>query len=102
MTDSQIEDLNRGGHDPQKFINAYKAAYECEDKPTVILAMIKGYGVGSSADNTTHQVKKLSEENIKEFIEKFNLPIDEKGYKATPLFKIWKKSKEYKYLIDQR
>ena len=93
MTDSQIEDLNRGGHDPQKVYNAYKAAYECEDKPTVILAFtIKGYGVGSrQADNTTHQVKKLSEENIKEFIEKFNLPIDEKGIKQLEYLKFGKR-----------
>ena len=50
------------------------------DKPTVVLAFtVKGYGIGSrQADNTTHQVKKLSEENIKDFIKNFNLPIDAK------------------------
>ena len=80
MSDAEIEELNRGGHDPQKVYNAYKSAYECTDKPTVILAFtVKGYGIGSrQADNTTHQVKKLSEDNIKDFVKKFNLPIDEK------------------------
>ena len=104
MTDSQIEELNRGGHDPQKVYNAYKAAYECKDKPTVILAFtIKGYGIGSrQADNTTHQVKKLSTENIKDFIEKFNLPIDEKGIEKLPYLRFGKDDKEHKYLIDQR
>ena len=64
----------------QKVFNAYKAAYDCENKPTVILAFtIKGYGIGSrQADNTTHQVKKLSHENLKDFIKNFNLPIDVK------------------------
>ena len=64
----------------QKVYNAYKSAYECDDKPTVILAFtVKGYGIGSrQADNTTHQVKKLSDENLKDFIKKFNLPIDQK------------------------
>ena len=59
MTDEEIEDLNRGGQDPLKVFNAYKSAYECHDKPTVILAFtVKGYGIGSrQADNTTHQVK---------------------------------------------
>ena len=78
MTDDEIEDLNRGGHDPLKVFNAYKSAYDCTDKPTVMLAFtVKGYGIGSrQADNTTHQVKKLSEENLKDFIKNFNLPID--------------------------
>ena len=82
MSDKEIEELNRGGHDPQKVFNAYKAAYECDDKPTVILAFtVKGYGIGSrQADNTTHQVKKLSDENLKDFIKKFDLPLDEKQF----------------------
>ncbi len=73
MSDEEIENLNRGGHDPLKVFNAYKSAYECKDKPTVILAFtVKGYGIGSrQADNTTHQVKKLSEENLKQFVKKF-------------------------------
>ena len=64
MTDEQIENLNRGGHDPIKVYNAYKQASSSSEKPTVILAFtIKGYGIGSrQADNTTHQVKKLSKE----------------------------------------
>ena len=79
MTDQEIEDLNRGGHDPQKVYNAYKQAYEVTDKPTVILSFtIKGYGIGSrQADNTTHQVKKLSMDNLREFKDKFALPIND-------------------------
>ena len=104
MTDNEIEDLNRGGHDPGKVFNAYQAAYNCKDKPTVILAFtVKGYGIGSrQADNTTHQVKKLTEENLKDFIKKFNLPINEEKLRNLDYLKFDKKSKEYKYLISQR
>ena len=104
MTDEEIENLNRGGHDPLKVFNAYKSAYECTDKPTVILAFtVKGYGIGSrQADNTTHQVKKLTEENLKDFIRNFNLPIDEKNLNKLDYLKLNKKSREYKYLINQR
>ena len=78
MSDEQVEQLNRGGHDPIKVFNAYRLAYEDKQKPTVILAFtIKGYGIGSrQADNTTHQVKKLTKENLENFIEKFNLPVN--------------------------
>ena len=104
MTDDEIESLNRGGHDPLKVFNAYKAAYECHDKPTVILAFtVKGYGIGSrQADNTTHQVKKLTEENLKDFIKNFRLPIDKKNLQNLEYLKLSNSSKEYKYLINQR
>ena len=104
MTDNEIENLNRGGHDPLKVFNAYKSAYECTDKPTVILAFtVKGYGIGSrQADNTTHQVKKLTEENLTDFIKNFNLPIDSKKLKNLEYLKFSKNSSEYKYLVNQR
>ncbi len=104
FTDNEIEELNRGGHDPGKIFNAYKAAYKCTDKPTVILAFtIKGYGIGSrQADNTTHQVKKLSSENLNDFIKKFNLPISKEKLRNLSYLEFKKESKEYKYLISQR
>ena len=104
MTDQEIEDLNRGGHDPLKVFNAYRKAYECTDKPSVILAFtVKGYGIGSrQADNTTHQVKKLSEDNIKDFIKKFNLPIDEKKLARLEYLSFNNNSQEHKYLLEKR
>tara|TARA_B100000035_G_scaffold270260_1_gene244506 strand:- start:28 stop:2628 length:2601 start_codon:yes stop_codon:yes gene_type:complete len=104
MTDDEIESLNRGGHDPLKVFNAYRSAYECTDKPTVILAFtVKGYGIGSrQADNTTHQVKKLTEENLNDFIKNFNLPVDAKKLKNLEYLKFSKVSSEYKYLVNQR
>ncbi len=104
MSDQEIEELNRGGHDPIKVFNAYKSAYDCKDKPTVILAFtVKGYGIGSrQADNTTHQVKKLTQENLDDFIKKFNLPLNKKQLQKLEYLKFTKQSKEYKYLISQR
>ena len=104
MTDQEIEDLNRGGHDPQKVFNAYTKAYEVTDKPTVILSFtIKGYGIGSrQADNTTHQVKKLNLDNLREFKDKFNLPINESDLESLPYLNFSKNSKELKYLKERR
>ena len=104
MSDEEIEELNRGGHDPIKVFNAYKKAYECKDKPTVILAFtIKGYGIGSrQADNTTHQVKKLSIENLRVFKDKFNLPLTEKDLENPKFIKLKKGSEEESYLLKQR
>ena len=67
MTDADIWKLNRGGHDPHKVYSAYHAAVQCKGKPTVIIAKtIKGYGMGKSGEsiNTTHQQKKLDEEDL--------------------------------------
>ena len=65
MTDDDINRLNRGGHDPYKIYAAYHAAVRHKGQPTVVLAKtIKGYGMGDAgeSENTTHQVKKLKEE----------------------------------------
>tara|TARA_X000000950_G_scaffold242345_1_gene296649 strand:- start:3494 stop:6109 length:2616 start_codon:yes stop_codon:yes gene_type:complete len=104
MSDEEIENLNRGGHDPIKVFNAYKAAYDCKNKPTVILSFtVKGYGIGSrQADNTTHQVKKLSDENLNDFIRKFKLPINKKQLEKLDYLKFKQSSKEYEYLISRR
>tara|TARA_B100000963_G_scaffold356678_1_gene377257 strand:- start:4587 stop:7187 length:2601 start_codon:yes stop_codon:yes gene_type:complete len=103
MTDDQIESLNRGGHDPLKVFNAYKLAYKEKGKPTVILAFtVKGYGIGSrQADNSTHQVKKLSDENLKNFITKFKLPINS-NLKDLDFINIEKNKKLKNYLIEKR
>jgi len=79
MSDKDIEILNRGGHDPIKVFNAYKNATESKGKPSVVLAFtVKGYGLGSrQADNAAHQVKKLSKENLRDFVENFNLPFSD-------------------------
>ena len=104
MTDDEIEALNRGGHDPLKIYNAYRKAYEVKGKPTVIMAFtIKGYGFGSrQADNTAHQVKKLSKEILQEFVTKFKLPVKEKELDDPPYLKFADDSDEKRYLMQSR
>ena len=106
MTDQEIENLNRGGHDPLKVFNAFKSAYDCKDKPTVILAFtVKVWNRFSSrqADNSTHQVKKLTNENLNDFVIKsLILPIDIEKLKNLEYLKFDKHSDEFKYLISQR
>jgi pyruvate dehydrogenase E1 component len=104
MTDQEIEELNRGGHDPLKIFNAYKKAYQAKDKPTVILAFtIKGYGFGTrQADNTAHQVKKLSKEILQDYVKNFSLPISEKDLDDLSYIKFSEESDEKKYLVESR
>ncbi|MGH8699332.1 MAG: pyruvate dehydrogenase (acetyl-transferring), homodimeric type, partial [Burkholderiales bacterium] len=78
MTDDDIWRLNRGGHDPHKIYAAYAAAAKHRDQPTVILAKtIKGYGLGRIAEGrmTAHQQKKMDVESIKQFRDRFKIPI---------------------------
>jgi len=104
LTDDDIYKLNRGGHDPYKVYAAYHKAVNTKGAPTVVLALTtKGYGTGSrEADNTTHQVKKLTLENIQAFRDRFDIPIDDHELETLPYIKFDKDSPEYKYLINTR
>ena len=104
MTDEEIESLNRGGHDPIKVFNAYNQAYIEKERPTVVLAFtIKGYGIGSKqADNATHQVKKLTKENLNEFITHFNLPKDKIDLDDPGFIALEKESELYDYMVTRR
>jgi pyruvate dehydrogenase E1 component len=80
MSDEDIWRLNRGGHDPHKVYAAYAAAMKSDGRPTVILAKtVKGYGMGAAgeAQNITHQQKKLGEEALLAFRDRFRLPLDD-------------------------
>ena len=87
MSDQDLANLKRGGHDPIKVYSAYKAASEFKGTPTVILAKtVKGYGMGEAAEglNISHQQKKLKSNNLIEFRNRFSLPLsDEEASKAT-------------------
>ena len=104
LTNEDIYKLNRGGHDPYKVYAAYHKAVNTKGAPTVVLALTtKGYGTGSrEADNTTHQVKKLTSENIQAFRDRFDIPLDNDELEDLPYIKFEKDSPEYKYLIDTR
>ena len=80
MSDDDIWRLNRGGHDPHKVYAAYHQAVNTTGMPTVILAKtVKGYGMGSAGEslNPTHQTKKLDDEAVRAFRDRFNIPISD-------------------------
>jgi len=105
LTDEQIRKLLRGGHDTKKVYAAYKAAVEHKGQPTVILAKtIKGYGLGEAGEgrNVTHQQKKLNEKELREFRERFNIPISDDVIAETPFYRPPPDSRETKYLLERR
>lgn len=104
-TDEQLENLKRGGHDPEKVYAAYKHAVDFKGAPTVIIAKtIKGYGLGESGEgkNISHQQKKLNEDELKQFRTRFNIPISDKDLADTPFYKPAPDSEEMKYLHERR
>jgi len=104
-TDEDIDQLNRGGHDPVKVYAAYKAAIEHEGAPTVILARtVKGYGLGEAGEgrNITHQQKKLTVEEMKAFRDRFDIPISDEDIPNFPFYRPGPESPEYKYMVERR
>ncbi|HUL64667.1 MAG TPA: pyruvate dehydrogenase (acetyl-transferring), homodimeric type [Burkholderiaceae bacterium] len=105
MTDADIWRLNRGGHDPHKIYAAYAAAARHSGQPTVILAKtVKGYGMGKigEAKNPTHQLKKLDTDAVREFRDRFAIPIADDKLEALPFYRPAENSPEMKYLHEQR
>jgi pyruvate dehydrogenase E1 component len=104
-SDEQIRTLNRGGHDPAKVYAAYRSATEHRGQPTVVLAYtIKGYGLGESGEgrNITHQQKKLNEEELREFRNKFGIPISDEDVAGAPFYRPPEDSEETRYLRERR
>ncbi|HWM16305.1 MAG TPA: pyruvate dehydrogenase (acetyl-transferring), homodimeric type, partial [Microbacterium sp.] len=87
LSDDEVWGLKRGGHDYRKVYAAFKAAVEHKGQPTVILAKtIKGYGLGSSFEgrNATHQMKKMTLENLKTFRDTMRIPITDAQLEENP------------------
>jgi pyruvate dehydrogenase E1 component len=105
LSDDELMKLRRGGHDPRKVYNAYKAAMETKDRPTVILAhTIKGYGLGEAGEgrNITHQQKKLNEQELEHFRSRFEIPIPEEAARHAEFYRPPSDSPEMAYLHEQR
>jgi pyruvate dehydrogenase E1 component len=88
-TDDQLSRLHRGGHDPAKIYNAYKRALDHKGGPTVILAKtVKGYGLASAQSrNPTHSEKKLTDEGLAAFVERFEIPIPAEAAKDATFYR---------------
>jgi pyruvate dehydrogenase E1 component len=105
LNDKQLQKLRMGGHDPAKVYAAYKAAVEHKGQPTVILARtIKGYGLGEAGEgkNITHQQKKLNEDELKSFRDRFEIPISDKELRDAPFYRPPEDSEELRYLREHR
>lgn len=105
ISDEDLASLRRGGHDPQKVYNAFRVALQTKDMPTVILAQtIKGYGLGEAGEgrNITHQQKKLNEDELFHFRDRFDIPVSDDKVAEAPLFKPDEDSEEIKYLKERR
>jgi pyruvate dehydrogenase E1 component len=104
MSDDDIWRLNRGGHDPFKMFAAYAAASKHKGQPTVILAKtVKGYGMGESgeAQNPTHQQKKMGEDALRKFRDRFNIPVTDEQLPNLPFVRPAEDSQEMKYLRER-
>ena len=105
MSDDELIKMKLGGHDPVKMYAAYKEATEHKGRPTVILARtIKGYGMGSAGEgrNITHNQKKLNEDELLYFRDRFSVELSDKEAVKAPFFKPKANSKEIKYLKQRR
>lgn len=105
MTDEDIWRLNRGGHDPHKVYAAYAQATVHQGQPTVILAKtVKGYGMGESGEgqNITHSQKKMADESLLEFRDRFRIPLDDEAVLACEFYHPGDDSPEIRYLKERR
>src|SRR5690606_28505640 len=105
LSDEDIWRLNRGGHDPHKVYAAYHAAVNHTGQPTVILAKtVKGYGMGSAGEGlmTTHQQKKMDEQAIRAFRDRFKIPIPDDKLAEVPYYKPPEDSPELRYMHERR
>jgi pyruvate dehydrogenase E1 component len=107
MTDEQLENLKRGGHDPAKIYAAYKAAVENKGSPTVLLVQtVKGYGLGEAGEgmNSVHQIKVFKEKKkvLEQFRTRFNIPLSDDDAAHARFCKPPADSPEMKYLHQRR
>jgi pyruvate dehydrogenase E1 component len=105
MSDDDIWALRRGGHDAGKVYAAFHAANGHSGEPTVLLVKtVKGWGMGEAGEgkNTAHQTKKLSDEDIRYFRDRFNIPIADADLPRIPFYRPADDTPEMKYLHERR
>ncbi len=105
MSDEDIWALRRGGHDPQKVYAAFHKAVNHKGQPSVLLIKtVKGFGMGKSGEgkNNVHQTKKLTDEDIKAFRDRFNIPVPDSQLASIPFYKPAEDTPEMRYLHERR
>jgi len=105
MSDDEIWNLKRGGHDPQKVYAAYHQAVNHTGQPTVLLIKtVKGFGMGKAGEgkNNVHQTKKLTDDDIKYMRDRFNIPVPDSELSKIPFYKPADDTPEMRYLHERR
>jgi pyruvate dehydrogenase E1 component len=105
MSDDDIWRLNRGGHDARKVYAAYHEAMQSDGRPVVILAKtVKGFGMGTAGEGQmiAHQQKKMDDEAIRAFRDRFNIPLSDEQLSGMPFFRPDDSSEEIRYLKERR
>ncbi|AZG06576.1 pyruvate dehydrogenase (acetyl-transferring), homodimeric type [Pigmentiphaga sp. H8] len=105
LTDDEIWQLARGGHDHEKVHAAYAAATTHAGQPTVVLAKtVKGFGMGESGEgqNINHQLKKMADNSVRAFRDRFSLPLTDEQLADLPYLKPEPGSQEARYLAERR
>jgi pyruvate dehydrogenase E1 component len=105
MSDEEIDDLNRGGHDPVKVFAAYDSAMKTKGQPVVILAKtVKGYGLSDAVQsaNKSHQIKKMGMPSLQYFRDRFDLPFTDAELETLPFYRPAADSTEIRYLNARR
>ena len=104
MTDEEIWDLQRGGHDPLKVFAAYKAAQESSVPTLILMHTVKGWAMGGSAEsqNVAHQSKKMDLQQLLAFRDRFNLPLTHEQVEKVEYLKFPEGSPEQNYLLERR
>ena len=105
LSDEELRKLRLGGHDPVKVYAAFKAAVEHRGQPTVVLARtVKGYGLGEAGEgkNITHQQKKLNEDELAAFRERFGIELSDEQVHKSPFYRPSDDSPEMQYLQSRR
>jgi pyruvate dehydrogenase E1 component len=105
LSDDELAKLRRGGHDYRKLFAAYSAALSHKGTPTVILAKtVKGWtlGPGIEGRNVTHQAKKLTQDELKIFRDRLELPIPDEQLKEAPYYHPGREAPEIQYMLERR
>ncbi|MCL4110988.1 UNVERIFIED_CONTAM: hypothetical protein GTU68_053185 [Idotea baltica] len=105
LSDEMMMKIRRGGHDPKKVYAAYYSATQHKGAPTVVLAKtVKGYGLGEKAEgrNVAHNTKKIEMEYVRNFRDRFGLPIGDDEIEDLPYYRPAEDSPEMKYLRSRR
>src|SRR5690606_1013974 len=105
LSDDDLKKLKMGGHDPLKVYNAYLQASRHKGQPTVVLVRtIKGYGMGEAGEgkNVTHQQKKMKEDELRYFRDRFHIPVSDDVIADAPFFRPDPSTPEMQYMFERR